>query len=134
MTATRRPIVLLLAQSPAIVAVAIAHLFYNLYGGVWLGGGWTLYGGGPFAWTIPPEMPAVWIHDSGLPAARPLSGVWLLAVSLTVGYAIVAAAVRWRRGGRLIASKWQVAVLILGLIWIPVPEAWSLAYQYTVRY
>jgi hypothetical protein len=55
-------------------------------------------------------------------------------VPMAVAYSIVAIAINWFDGLPLAKMKLQIAIAVLGLAWIPVPEKWAFVYGWTVRY
>jgi len=96
------------------ILLALIHHLYNWYvsmalyqvsGGIrTTNGGWTEYGGAPYAWTIPLDLPFAWLINTQ--SSPPL----------------------------LAKMKLQIAIAVLGLAWIPVPEKWAFVYGWTVRY
>jgi hypothetical protein len=147
----QRPIATAFLVSVLTCLLAGLHLFfysrliglvlYRLAGGIHLlESGWTRYGGAPFAWTIPLELPGTFLLASSPPLTPNIAGmagvILVIVASLATAYSfasILGGLIRgkgfcWRRFG------WKGLVIALGMIWIPVPEQWALVYYYTVKY
>ncbi|MFO1107571.1 MAG: hypothetical protein U1E61_00150 [Bradyrhizobium sp.] len=135
---------LVLVSAPLLGAV---HLFfyswpislylYELAGGIAHSGGWTRYGGAHFAWTIPLQLPGTLLLSWGKVQWTDVIGNFLvLAASIGVGYSVASLV-----AGLVLKKKapppyldWRVLIIILGMIWVPVPETLAFVYYPTVKY
>lgn len=128
--------------------LASAHFFlycplvslalYRLAGGITPAGGWTRFGGAPFAWTIPLQLPGTLLQSiEGPGTATAVVGLMLLiAASLGTAYCVSSVLGGWIRGEGFRCGRfgWKGLMIVLGMIWIPVPEQWALIYYFTVKY
>jgi hypothetical protein len=125
---------LILAIGHFLYACQVGLLLYKLTGGIIESpGGWTGYGGAKYAWTIPLYIPAVALCQTRL---APLGGILILLVPVLTAYAASALAfdaVTLRKVS-FGPARWRLVTLVLGLLWIPVPETLSYVYTYTVLY
>ena len=121
---------------------AISLGLYRLAGGIHFSdGGWTRFGGAPFAWTIPLQLPGTLLLGFQQPGANThvagMAGIMLLIVaSLATAYSFASILGGWVRGKGFCLGRfgWKGIMIALGMIWIPVPEQWALVYYYTVKY
>jgi hypothetical protein len=133
-----------------VVTFTILHLLYAWAGGLYLykqsggvntEGKWERFGGAPYAWTIPIQLPGTLILEAGSGGLGdgglgPPGLFTLLAGSVATSYAMASVLLALLRRKGLVLGRfgWKAALIVLGLIWIPVPEQFALVYQYTVRY
>jgi len=103
--------------------------------------GWTRYGGSPYAWTIPLELPGTLLMRIGQTFhSVSILGIFgmitVLSASVITAYAVASCLFAAFSGKRLIWGPyhWRLVVIFLGLIWIPIREDWAEVYQYTVLY
>jgi hypothetical protein len=144
------PLTLLLA-----VILTLPHILYSFAGGLFLyqqsdgihtQGKWTEYGGARYAWAIPLELPGSLLLADGDKIYRPrnqndggqrvLGMLLVLAGSAVTSLALasVLVGIFARKDFSFGRYKWKAVIIILGLIWIPVPEKVAWVYQYTVIY
>ena len=127
--------------------LTVAHLFYSwavslylyrLAGGVAYSGGWTKFGGAAFAWTIPLQLPGTLLLSCEKPVVSSVitAKALVLAASIGVGYSVasLATSLILKDGLARPYADWRVLTIILGMIWIPVPETLAFVYYYTVKY
>lgn len=131
---------------PSTIILAMLHVLYEwwvslrlfaLAGGLTdLPNGWTEYGTSNYAWTIPISLPGTVLLDIGNQDLGPLAMLLIFAASIVTAYAMVSACRKLlqARDFALGRYKWEIAILILGLIWIPVPEHLAFVYYYTVAF
>jgi len=119
----------------------IGLVLYRLAGGIESHGGWTRFGGAPFAWAIPLQLPGTFLLGFERSAANThiagTAGVMLLIVaSLGTAYSFASILGGWIRGKGFCWGRfcWKGLVLALGMICIPVPEQLALVYYFTVKY
>jgi hypothetical protein len=120
----------------------VGLVLYRLAGGIhYSDGGWTRFGGAPFAWTIPLQLPGTLVLAFQQPGANihiaGIAGVTLLIVaSLATAYSFASILGGWIRGKGFCWGRfgWKGLMIALGIVWIPVPEQWALVYYYTVKY
>ena len=128
----------LLATAHLFYSWAVSLYLYRLAGGIAYSGGWTQYGGAPFAWTIPLQLPGTFLLSWEKPAASTdmIAKALVLAASIAVGYSVASLAAGLILKERLAPpyAYWRVLTIILGMIWIPVPETLAFVYYYTVKY
>ena len=121
-----------------VYSLYVSLYLYQLAGGITHIGGWTQYGGAPFAWTIPLQLPGTLLlsRERLDPSVYTIANVLVLAASITVGYcaASLAASFIWKERRPPLYLDWRVLTIILGIIWIPVPEALAFVYYHTVKY
>ena len=128
----------LLATVHLFYSWAVSLYLYRLAGGIAHSGGWTQYGGAPFAWTIPLQLPGTLLLSCEEPVLSTdlIAKALVLAASIGVGYSaaslVASIVLKERRAPPYL--DWRVLTIILGLIWIPVPETLAFVYYYTVKY
>src|SRR5207253_3055338 len=71
-----------------VYSLWVSLYLYRLAGGIAHDGGWTRYGGAPFAWTIPLQLPGTFLlsFENLDPSAYTIANVLVLAASVAVGY------------------------------------------------
>jgi len=131
---------------PSTIIFAILHFLYEWWLGLRLfafaGGvtnlpnGWTEYGTSNDALTIPISLPGTVLLDAGNKDLGPLAWLLIFAGSIVTAYAMVSACRKLLQARHFVLGhyKWEMAFLILGLIWIPVPENLAFVYCYTVAF
>jgi hypothetical protein len=118
------------------------YYLYGLSGGITQHGKWTQFGGSPYAWTIPIQLPGSAVMAIGLNIGHspPLFGALGLLLELSgsvaTSYAMASVLAAFMMGKRPNLGRygWKVTVIVLGLIWIPVPENFASIYMFTVAY
>ena len=126
-------------------ACFVGYYLYQQSGGIHTDGKWTHYGGAPYAWTIPIQLPGGFIMAYEDKVSNPhthdrngasLGFCLVLAGSVVTAYALASVLVTsmTRHAPIFGRYKWKAAVIVLGLIWIPVPETMAWVYQITVIY
>ncbi len=138
-----------------MVPLAVAYFIYSFELSMYLyqrtGGitsqanGWSHFGGAPYAWTIPLELPGTILlrmtqhaHGNHVQNGATFFGAILafFMPPLLTAYCISRMLVDsiWRRRFCWGRWYWRAVVIVLGLSWIPVGEEWAFVYQYTVVY
>ncbi len=131
----------------SVLVFSVLHYIYASFGGIFLlkkaGGvqdlpaGWTHYGNVSVAWTIPIHLPATIVMAASQGRGEILSFLGaglLLAGSLLTAYLITSLVIDFLTGesNQFRRCWWKVAVVVLGLSWVPVPLTWSLVYHTAV--
>ena len=115
----------LLGTIHLIYSWAVSLYLYQLAGGVAYSGGWTRYGGAPFAWTIPLQLPGTFLlsREKLGSSADVIAKALVLGASIGVGYSVASLAASFLLKKRVPPPylDWRVLTAILGMIWIPVP-------------
>ena len=121
-----------------LYCTAVGLYLYQLARGVTQSGRWTRYGGAPFAWTIPLELPGTVLLSSDKfgSLADSVAKAFIVAASLVTGYSAASLAVSFilKRKRPLPYLDWRMFTLVLGIVWIPVPETLAFVYYFTVKY
>jgi len=137
------------------VILILPHVIYSWAGGLYLykqsggirtAGTWTEYGGASYAWAIPIELPGSLVMAYGDKVYGPrnqkdgglgcVGMLLVLAGSAVTSFALASVLVTLIAQKKFIFGRynWKAIIIILGLIWIPVPEKIAWVYQYTVIY
>lgn len=128
-----------------LYSASLSLFLYRLVGGIRKNGEWTEMGGAPFAWTIPLQLPGTALlrftqhaHGNHVQDGFTFVGALLLflAPPILFAYCTLAVLMDLLQLRRLCWGRWywRAAVIVLALVWIPVPEEWAAVYQYTVVY
>jgi len=121
-----------------VYSVPVSLYLYQIAGGITQVGRWTQYGGAPFAWTIPLQLPGILLlsREKLGPSVYTIANVLVLAASIAFGYSVASLAASFilKEERPPLYLDWRVLVIILGTIWIPVPETLAFVYYHTVKY
>jgi hypothetical protein len=111
----------------------VGIVLYRAAGGIRTAGAWTEYGGAPFAWAIPLELPGTFLLHVG---AEALGALLVPSASVVAGYSFAALLVDRLARHRWVCGRyyWRVVVLVLALTWVPVRENYAWVFYHTVRF
>ena len=111
----------------------VGLMLYRAAGGIRPVGTWTEFGGAPFAWAIPLELPGTLLLRIGI---EPIGALLVLFSSAVAGYAFAALLVDRFVQHRWVFGRWcwRVSVLVLALSWVPVQESYAWVFYHTVRF
>jgi hypothetical protein len=138
---------LILAALHLLYATGVGFRLYESSGGVRKEeNGWTRFGGAGHAWELPVFLPGTMLLHAGQKIyglRKPPYGIFGSAgiLAILVGscataciFAFTLEAIIARKRPFFGRYGWRWVVIAAGLLWIPVPEVLSLAYQYTIVY